>query len=245
MPDLSAARRSINSRCDEDAGWRPLAEAVTAAEWNLRNSRPGYGDNDPAYDHVVLAFDIRPADVFDDVRQVIGPKRPDANVCWCLSYRIPSRLNRELRGPKRGELVAELCRRDPPPGVLAYDDGTPVGWAGVAPRAALNSFARPNSKIPHVDNLPVWTVWCFRVRAGNRGRGIAHALLAGAVDFARSYGAPAIEGYPVDNRGERVDLTMAYVGTRSLFERAEFSQVAHTDSVLDGHPRVLMRLDVR
>lgn len=91
----------------------------------------------------------------------------------------------------------------------------------------------------------MWTVWCFRTRAGNRGRGIAHALLAGAVDFARSYGAPVIEGYPVDNRGERVDLTMGYVGTRALFERAGFAKVADTDSVLDGFHRVLMRLDLR
>jgi GNAT superfamily N-acetyltransferase len=191
-----------------------------------------------------MAFEVRPADVFDDVRQVIGPKRPDANVCWCLTYRIPSKQNRELRGPKRGELVAELCNLDPPPGVLGYDEGTPVGWAGVAPRADLNSFARANSKIPHVDDLPVWTVWCFRTRAGNRGRGIAHALLAGAIEFARSYDAPAIEGYPVDNGSERVDLTMGYVGTRSLFERAGFAKVSDTESVLDGFPRVLMRLDL-
>lgn len=192
-----------------------------------------------------MAFDVRPADVFDDVRQVIGPKRPDANVCWCLSYRIPSKENRELPGPERGMLVEELCRRDPPPGVLAFDEGAPVGWAGVAPRADVHSFARANSLIPHVDDLPVWTVWCFRTKAGNRGRGIAHALLAGAVDFARSYDAPAIEGYPVDNRGERVDLTMGYVGTRALFERAGFAKAADTDSVIDGFPRVLMRLDLQ
>ena len=109
----------------------------------------------------------------------------------------------------------------------------------------LASFARTRSKIPHVDDLPVWTVWCFRTRAGNRGRGIAHALLGGAIDFAREYGAPAIEGYPVDNRGARVDLTMAYVGTVSLFKRAGFTKVSETDSVLDGFPRVLMRLDLR
>lgn len=188
-----------------------------------------------------IAFDVRPATEFEDVRQVIGPKRPDANVCWCLSYRVPSKLNRELRGPARGQYVAKLCQSDPPPGVLAYEDAVPVGWAGVAPRAELHSFARANSKIPHVDDIPVWTVWCFRTRAGNRGRGVAHALLSGAVDFARSYGAPALEGYPVDNQDEKVDLTMAFVGTRALFERAGFTVVAETDSVLDGFPRVLMR----
>jgi GNAT superfamily N-acetyltransferase len=189
-----------------------------------------------------MPFEVRPADVFEDVRQVIGPKRPDANVCWCLSYRIPSKQNNELRGPARGRLVAKLTRENPPPGVLAYDGDEPVGWAGVAPRADLNSFARSNSKIPHVDDLPVWTVWCFRTKAGNRGRGIAHALLAGAIDFARSYDAPVIEGYPVDNGNKKVDLTMAYVGTRSLFERAGFTKAADTESVLDGFPRVLMRL---
>lgn len=189
-----------------------------------------------------MTFEVRPADVFEDVREVIGPKRPDANVCWCLSYRIPSKQNNELRGPARGKLVAKLTRQDPPPGVLAYDGDEPVGWAGVAPRADLNSFARANSKIPHIDDLPVWTVWCFRTKAGNRGRGIAHVLLAGAVEFARSYDAPVIEGYPVDNGSKKVDLTMAYVGTRSLFERAGFTKVADTTSVLDGFPRVLMRL---
>ena len=38
---------------------------------------------------------------------------------------------------------------------------------------------------------------------------------------------------------------MAYVGTRKLFERAGFTKAADTNSVLDGFPRVLMRLDLR
>ncbi len=55
----------------------------------------------------------------------------------------------------------------------------------------------------------------------------------------------AIEGYPVDNQGKKVDLTMAYVGTRALFERAGFEKAVDTGSVLNGFPRVLMRLDLR
>ncbi len=173
---------------------------------------------------------------------MVGPKRPDANVCWCLSYRVPSKQNRALQGPERGAFVEQLVRQDPPPGVLAYDGDEVVGWAAVHPRADT-SFAR-NRKIPHVDDLEVWSVWCIRVRPGHRGEGISHELLHGAVEFAREHGAPAIEGYPVDNRGERVDLTMAYVGTRGLFERAGFTKAADTDSVLNGFPRVLMRLDL-
>ena len=88
-------------------------------------------------------------------------------------------------------------------------------------------------------------MWCIRVRPGHRGKGISHALLDGAVAYARSRGAPAIEGYPVDNKGEKVDPTMAYVGTRALFERAGFAKSADTNSVSGGFPRVLMRLHLQ
>jgi GNAT superfamily N-acetyltransferase len=190
-----------------------------------------------------MTIEVRPASSFDDVRTLVGPKRPDANVCWCLSHRIPSKENLALRGPARGERVAELVREDPPPGVLAYDGDEVVGWAAVHPRVDT-SFAR-NRKIPHVDDLDVWSLWCIRVRPGHRGEGLAHSLVAGAVDFARAHGAPVIEAYPVDNGARKVDLTMAYVGTQSLFERAGFVKVADTDSVINRLPRVLMRLDLR
>jgi GNAT superfamily N-acetyltransferase len=188
-----------------------------------------------------MAIEVRPATAFDDVETMLGPKRPDANVCWCLSYRLPSKENKSLRGPARGEKVAALVK-DGPIGVLAYDGDEVVGWAAVAARADT-AFARSRT-IPHVDDLDVWSVWCIRVRPGHRGQGVSHPLLAGAVDFARSRGAPVIEGYPVDNRGEKVDVTMAYVGTRSLFEKAGFRKVSDTSSVLSGFPRVLMRLEL-
>jgi GNAT superfamily N-acetyltransferase len=191
-----------------------------------------------------MGIEVRAASVFDDVKAVVGPKRPDASVCWCLSYRLKSsKENLSLEGPERGERVRQLVEQNPPPGVLAYDGDEVVGWAGVHPRADT-SFAT-NRRIPHVDDLDVWSVWCIRVRPGHRGEGISHHLLAGAVEFARDHGAPAIEGYPLDNRGKKVDLTMAYAGTRRLFEKAGFTKAADTDSVLSGFPRVLMRLDLR
>jgi GNAT superfamily N-acetyltransferase len=191
-----------------------------------------------------MAIEVRPASVYDDVKTMVGPKRPDANVCFCLSYRLTSsKENLALKGPARGDRVKQLCGQDPPPGVLAYDGDEVVGWAGVHPRADT-SFAH-NRRIPHVDDLDVWSVWCIRVRPGHRGEGISHHLLEGAVEFARDHGAPAIEGYPLDNKGRKIDLTMAYVGTRKLFEKAGFTKEASTDSVLNGFPRVLMRLDLR
>ncbi|KRA23079.1 GCN5 family acetyltransferase [Microbacterium sp. Root61] len=190
-----------------------------------------------------MTIDVRPAREFDDTRAVIGPKGENSTVCWCLSYRIPSKEALALRGPARGERVKELLAEPLAPGVLAYDGDVPVGWAGVHPRRDTH-FATFR-KIPHIDDLDVWSAWCFRVRPGHRKKGVMHALLDGAVEFARENDAPAIEGYPIDNDGARIDLTMAYVGTRALFEKAGFVKAADTTSVLSGFPRVLMRLDLR
>jgi len=189
-----------------------------------------------------MSIEVRPARVFADLKTMVGPKRADANVCWCLSYRIPSKENQQLRGTARARKVSALMKQGPP-GVLAYQDDDVVGWAAVHPR--VDTAFATNRRIPHVDDLDVWSLWCVRVRPGHRGQGISHALVKGAVEFARESGAPAIEAYPVDNKGEKADLTMAYVGTRRLFEKAGFTKAADTDSVLNGFPRVLMRLDLR
>jgi len=192
-----------------------------------------------------VTIDVKPATKarFDDVATMLGPKNPKSSVCWCLSHRLDSKVNRELVGPARGAYVKKLCNRKVAPGVLAYEGDEVAGWAAVAPRSEL-PFAR-SRKIPHIDQLPVWSVWCIRVRPGYRGKGISQVLLDGAVAYARSQGAPAIEGYPVENKGEKVDLTMAYVGTRSLFERAGFIKASDTEAVSGGFPRVVMRMDLQ
>ncbi len=188
-----------------------------------------------------MTIEVRPATRFADVATMLGPKKnPDASVCWCLSHRVDSRTNKSLAGRERGDYVRRLCRRKVAPGVLAYDGGEVAGWAGIAPRAELP--VSRSTKIEAVDDLPVWSIFCVRVRPGFRGRGVSLDLVHGAVELARSHGAPAVEAIPVDNGGRKVDLTMAFVGTRGLFERAGFTKVADTQSVSDGFPRVVMRL---
>ncbi|PXA70931.1 GNAT family N-acetyltransferase [Cryobacterium arcticum] len=171
---------------------------------------------------------------------MFAPKKPESSVCWCLSWRLSSKENRALTGTARADKVRELCSRPLAPGVLAHIDGEVAGWAGIAPRADLHPF-RTSRKIPHLDDLPVWSLWCIRVRPGYRKQGLTPALIDGAVEYARASGAPCVESYPADNGDERMDLTMAYVGTRRMFERAGFRKAADTDSVVGGFPRILMR----
>jgi GNAT superfamily N-acetyltransferase len=187
-----------------------------------------------------MTIEVRPAHDFDDMATMFAPKNPQSSVCWCLSWRLDSKENRSLTGTHRADKVRQLCSRELAPGVLAYRDGEVAGWAGIAPRAELHPFAN-SRKIPHLDKLPVWSLWCVRVRPGFRKQGVTPALIDGAVEYARSCGAPVVESYPADNGGERVDLTMAFAGTRSMFERAGFTKAADTTSIVGGFPRILMR----
>ena len=123
----------------------------------------------------------------------------------------------------------------------AYLDDEPAGWLGFAPRSRLPRLARSRT-IPQVDEIDAWAILCFNVRSGYRRRGIATALLDGLVVYARDRGAPALEAYPIDAAGGRVDSGFGYVGLTTWFEAAGFTRVVETDARSAGRPRILMRL---
>ena len=62
----------------------------------------------------------------------------------------------------------------------------------------------------------MWSIICTVVRSGRSRQGVTTHLLDGAVAYAVAQGALAVEAYPVDPDG-RMDLTMAFVGTRAMF----------------------------
>jgi hypothetical protein len=180
-------------------------------------------------------------DRFDDFADVINPNRR-AESCWCLSHRLRQREIRELGGDgpdSRERAMRALCEREYPPGVVTYLDGVAVGWCNIGPRSQIPRLTR-STLISPTDDLPVWSIVCIVVRGGHRRKGVVGHLLEGAVAYAAANGAPAVEAHPVDPPG-RMDTTMAFVGTRSMFEKAGFSVVGTTDAVASRMPRIVMR----
>ncbi len=178
-------------------------------------------------------------DRFEHFADVVNPNR-GASHCWCLSHRLRQREIDELGEGSREQAMRRLCERDVPPGVVTYLDGTPVGWANVGARSDIPRLAH-STRIRPVDEVPVWSIICVVVRGGHRKQGVTTPLIEGAVDFAAAHGAPAVEAYPVDPAGRRMDLTMAFVGTRSMFEKAGFDVVGETDAKASGMTRLVMR----
>jgi GNAT superfamily N-acetyltransferase len=140
--------------------------------------------------------------------------------CWCMRWRAPSRAFNDLKTAGRKEALHRLVQAGTPVGVLGYINGEPAGWCSIAPRETYTALAR--SRVLRVlqrsDGQPVWAVVCFFLDRSVRGRGFMLKLLQAAVEFARSQGAAAVEGYPM----EHPTGSYRWMGSPALFRRAGF-----------------------
>ncbi|MDE2290441.1 MAG: GNAT family N-acetyltransferase [Elusimicrobia bacterium] len=168
------------------------------------------------------------------------------NGCWCVFPRMTPAQERKLPGPggaseRRRREMTRLAGRRRAPGLLAYADGEVAGWVAVAPRGEL-CRVDASKATPRVDDEPVWVIPCVTVRRSLRGRGVARALLAAAVEYAAKHGAPAVEAYPRAGTA-RVHDDFAYYGTEPLFRKAGFKVVRGPLAGLPKNwtPRVTMR----
>lgn len=150
-----------------------------------------------------------------------------AKNCYCVYYRVTNREYRQLAGGARPDLVrhtmASLSGGSPAPGLIAYSDNQPVGWVSLGPRA---DFRRLETSITmrRVDDEPVWSIICFVVPSAHRRQGVAHALLAAAIEFAEQHGATLLEAYPVDRQAQKAP-DASWFGSLSMFASAGFEEV--------------------
>jgi GNAT superfamily N-acetyltransferase len=149
----------------------------------------------------------------------------DPKWCWCQFYRERGLDWSNSTAADNRERLSKLTIDGPPPGLVAYEGDRAIGWVSLAPRPAYDRLTHARVLAP-VDDRPVWSIVCFVVSRTARGKGVATALLDGAIDWARSQGATILEGYPSDTQGKKISAASAYSGTLSMFESAGFEVVA-------------------
>jgi len=128
-----------------------------------------------------------------------------------------------------------------PMGILAFSAGEPAGWCACGPRSRYAAATSPRSPImrnraPSEDGS-VWLLPCLLVRAGDRGRGITHALVRAAVELAGREGASAIEGWPLAATQQR--SADAFLGREQVFADLGFRCVDRPSP-----ERAIMRLEL-
>jgi GNAT superfamily N-acetyltransferase len=142
-----------------------------------------------------------------------------------MAWRLPRVAYEEGKGAGNRAAFRKRVRAGPPPGVLAYLEGNPIGWCAVAPRVEYDYLARSRVLRP-IDDHPVWSISCLLVAKPYRGGGVSVELLRVAVKMAGQAGAEIVEGYPVVARTGRMPDTFAWTGTLSAFRAAGFEEVA-------------------
>ena len=155
--------------------------------------------------------------------------------CSCMRWRMTSTQFQRSTKEARVAALDELVSQGTPIGVLAYDQGEPIGWCSIAPRESYAGLERYRA-LSRIDDIPVWSVVCFVVDRQYRRQGLTLSLLRAAVDYAHAQGARIIEGYPI----EPGSPSYTYMGSPKIFRQAGFQDVTPT-----GAARLVMRYQVR
>jgi GNAT superfamily N-acetyltransferase len=148
--------------------------------------------------------------------------------CWCMWFRQTGAEQQRGRGEPNRRKARALAGSGEPVGMLAMDGADALGWVAVAPRAVYRRLERSQIAKPVAadeDLSQVWSVTCFFIHRTARGRGVASALLDGAVSYAARHGAAIVEAYPVDTNGVKASSGELYHGTLSMFLDAGFMLV--------------------
>ena len=186
---------------------------------------------------------------WEDLQAIFGA-RGQAALCQCQRFKLaPKEAFRSFPVEERAFRLRSQtnCGQPDAPttsGLVAFQDGEPVGWCAVEPRTAyaglLRVFRTPwEGRHEDKSDDSIWAVTCVFARVGYRHQGISYALAKAAVDFARTRGARALEAYPMLTQpGEQVTWGEMLVGSRGIYEAAGMSEVSRPSL-----RRAVMRID--
>jgi GNAT superfamily N-acetyltransferase len=166
---------------------------------------------------------------WDDLVDLFTRKGPRGGTpmtagCWCQWWR-----KRTGDADKNRRAMRGIVQRGEEPGLLAYLDGTPVGWVSVAPREQYGQLVRSRNYGPKEEEEEgVWSIVCFYVDPRAKKQGVGTALHEAAVKHAFHRGASAVEVY--------AHVEGDYMGDQKTYEQLGF------EAVRSAGKRTVMRL---
>jgi predicted GNAT family acetyltransferase len=163
--------------------------------------------------------------------------------CWCTHFRLPPAARRASSNERNKDHIRARIESGPPPGLLAIEGETALGWMQIGPRADVpewNNKGRASAPVAEGEaaDPAVWAISCFFIRTKARGRGLSHLLVAGGIDHARRNGARMLEACPMRESKDSRSIGL-FVGSARVFEKAGFTTMVERKT---GRP--LMRFDL-
>lgn len=160
-----------------------------------------------------LAFKPVTAETIDDFEALFGA-RGGPNWCWCMAFRASSAELKDAKSPARKLLMLDRVNDGVPVGLIAYDEGLPMGWVSVARKG---TFQKGLGGTEDIDK--VWSLTCLWLARSHRKLGLSAQLIEASAKHARENGARLLEAYPV----EPDSPSYRHMGFVPAFRRAGFA----------------------
>jgi len=172
---------------------------------------------------------------FDHERGPAFADNPEWAKCYCHYYEVPVAIAwPTLDGcANRAAMDARIASGEME-GFLAYSDDEVVGWVNAQPYHKLqHACARLHIGAPA---LPVpaheaAAIVCFVTAQQWRRRGVARALLAGALENFTARGIHLVDAFPWNVGPEDTSATDHYHGSPAMFAAAGFIEIAWHENV--------------
>lgn len=172
---------------------------------------------------------------FDHERGPAFADNPDWAKCYCRYYHVPVAVSWPGfdGAANRAAMDARIATGEME-GFLAYAGDEVVGWVNAQPYPKLaHACARLKISAPPLPVPPeqAAAIVCFVTAPGWRRRGVASALLAGALrDFA-ARGIRVVDAFPWNVGPGDTAATDHYHGSPAMFAAAGFAEIARHDKV--------------
>ncbi|WP_222844335.1 GNAT family N-acetyltransferase [Buchananella hordeovulneris] len=143
--------------------------------------------------------------------------------CWCIGYhpecgQVPRAAHRQLKH--------ERVLQDEAHAALVLDaDGRCQAWAQYGSPAELAGIKHKRAYDRQPPPLPDWRLTCVYVDPKHRGRGLAVAAIAGALELIAGAGGGLVEAISETTYGRLAQGRFLFTATAELLESFGFTKV--------------------
>ena len=134
-------------------------------------------------------------ETWDDFAALVEASNGVWGGCWCMGFHpegVGAGHTREgNREAKRRHVARGTVHQ-----VLVYDGDRCVGWCQFGSPPELPNINNRRTYDQGADHPPDWRIGCIFTNAKDRGKGVAAAAVAAALDEIKRAGGGVVEAYP-------------------------------------------------
>jgi GNAT superfamily N-acetyltransferase len=142
--------------------------------------------------------------------------------CWCMAFHVP--LSSDRTAPQNRREKEQRVRAGTTHNALVFDGEQCVGWCQFGTPQELPVIKSKRLYEKGATTRPDWRITCLFTGKGHRGRGVADAALAGALELIAQDGGGVVEGYPEETDDRSVSGSFLHTGPMASFERHGFTR---------------------